>query len=125
MVRNIIFIDRLLSRNDRQKEMCQTIRAGVERYLSAEYIQRTILTMIMPEWPHTEVDPPADRHQRLLETRIDVIPTSHAQPDAVTLRHDDAGRPDLHVKVIDLARLERLLLVAGVIGPLEQHAFAV
>jgi len=47
---------------------------------------------------------------------IDVVAPAHGQSHAVALRHDDAGRDDLDVELIDPAGFERLLLVVGVIG---------
>src|SRR5262245_28753414 len=50
----------------------------------------------------------------------DVIAPAHAQPHTVALRHDDRGRDDLDVELVDLAGLERLLLVVGMVGPERQ-----
>ena len=48
---------------------------------------------------------------------IDIVTAADAQRNAIVLRHDDAGRDDLDIKLVNLARLERLLFVMGVVGP--------
>src|SRR5262245_15173873 len=48
---------------------------------------------------------------------INVVLSADSEADAIAGRHHDRGRPDLDVELDDLALLERLLLVVGVIGP--------
>ncbi len=42
--------------------------------------------------------------------------------NAVARRHDDAGRPDLDVELVDLSGRERLLLVVRMVRPVGQRA---
>ena len=49
-----------------------------------------------------------------------VVLAAHRKRDPVAGRGDDRGRPQLDVELGDLARLERLLLVVRVIGPVGQ-----
>src|SRR5262245_14688334 len=46
-----------------------------------------------------------------------VVLAADRQADAVSRRHDHRGRPDLDVDLHYLARLQRLLAVVRVIGP--------
>ena len=50
-------------------------------------------------------------------TGIHIVATADAQRDTIALWHNDAGRDDLDVELIDLSGRERLPFVMGVIGP--------
>jgi len=63
----------------------------------------------------------AATYRRLLEAGVDVVPAPDGEADPVALGHDDGGRPDLHVQVVDLPRDERLLFVMRVVGPVGQR----
>src|SRR4029450_5100892 len=48
---------------------------------------------------------------------VDVVLAADGEGDAVPRGHDDAGRPDLDVELVDLARVQGLDLVVGVVRP--------
>src|ERR1044072_4082409 len=46
-----------------------------------------------------------------------VVASADRERDAIARGHNDGRRPDLDVELRHLARLERLLIIVGVIGP--------
>ena len=58
-------------------------------------------------------------------TRVNVIGATHRQRQAIAPRQHDAGRPYLHIDLVDLPRGELLLLVMGVVGAVRQRELLV
>ncbi len=89
----------------------------MNRRLPAVDFQRPVARVIVQEGPVAgefvlHVGKAAAR-----STGIDIITAADAQGNAIVLRHDDAGRDNLDIKLVNFSRLERLLFVMGVVGP--------
>src|SRR6267142_2808563 len=86
---------------------------------SAKDLRRTVRFIVMREWaaPFHRVFHVREARRRIV---VLVVAAADAERDAMTLRHDDAGRPDLDVELHRLPRLERLLLVVRMPRPIGQ-----
>src|SRR6202042_1809198 len=51
---------------------------------------------------------------------IDIVLAANVQFDAISARHDNAGRPYLDIEFNRLPGSQRLNLIMGVIGPVER-----
>src|SRR5262245_29945904 len=100
--------------------MRRAVGTGVQRHIAAEDCRRTIARIVVGEG--TDASPHLAQR---LQARAglawkDVVGAAHGERQAVALRQHNAGRPDLDIDLIDLARCELLLLVMGVIGAIRQ-----
>src|SRR3984957_12339283 len=85
---------------------------------AAEHIARPVSRVIMPKWtaagPHPAVGvfcPP-----RL--AGINVVLSAYRQRDAISCWHDDAGRPNLDINLVNLPLRERLYFFMAVLVPI-------
>src|SRR5262249_10451791 len=90
---------------------------------SGENLRRPIARIVMQERTASRQLILAIRQPSAAATRIDVVLATDTQADAMTGRHDDRGRPDLHVERNNLAPLERLFLGVPVIRPVRLGKF--
>src|SRR5215510_6525036 len=105
-----------LLRNDRQQQVVLLALVEVDGGLAAVDLDRAVARVVVQERAaagelvlHVGQPPAA-------AAGVDIVAAAHRERHAITGRHDDAGRPDLDVELIDLAALERLLLAVRVIG---------
>ena len=86
-----------LRRDDRQHDVRLTLAPKCSVIARVEHLRRTILRMIVEERtdPREIVERMRDRQRR---SGVLEVATRHRHGDAVALRHDDAGRPDLDIE---------------------------
>src|SRR5690606_38739378 len=101
--------------------MCLAIRSRMQCHISAEYGRWPVPRIVMGErtnaGPHFAES--FDAGTRLAGEYV--VLSAHRQREPVPRRHDDAGRPDLDVDLVDFARGELLFLVVCVIGTIRQR----
>src|SRR5262245_35430834 len=88
----------------------------MQRGDAVEDLWRPVLRIVMKERPASRELVLEVRELAAARAGIDVVLAADREPDAMTLRHHDRGRPDLDVELDHLALLERLLLVVAVVG---------
>src|SRR5215510_13951316 len=84
---------------------------------AAEDRRRPVARIVMQERPAAGELVLEIRELAAARACIDVVLAADRQPDAMALRHQNRGWPDLDVELDHLAFFERLLLIMGVIGP--------
>jgi hypothetical protein len=71
----------------------------------------------MSKWAYAGPHPPMGVFCPAGLTRINIVFSAYRQRDAISRWHDNAGRPDLDIDLVDLPRFERLDLVMGMVRP--------
>src|SRR5262245_3992428 len=98
-----------LLRNDRQQQVVLLALVEVDGGLAAVDLDRAVARVVVEERAaagelvlHVGQPPAA-------AAGVDIVAAAHRERHAITGRHDDAGRPDLDVELIDLSAIEPVL----------------
>src|SRR5262245_13851000 len=115
----------LFRRNDREQNIGLALRPGVQRYVASEDGRGPVARVIMAERPYTGPLLTEGLRARGRFSTIDVVFAANGEPDTVTSRHDDTGRPNLDIDLVSFARCEFLDLIVGMIRPIRQRELLV
>src|SRR5262245_25018722 len=104
-------------RDDRQQNEILSAIAEMQRRLAAINFQLPIARIIVQKGPvacelvlHVRKPAPGS-------AGIHIVAAAYGQRDTMTLRHDDTGRNDFDIELVDLSGLQGLLFVVCMIGP--------
>src|SRR5262245_64440067 len=105
----------LFLRDDRDQHIRLPARTRVQRDVAAEDRGRAVARVVMSERPDAgpHLAERLDAGARL--AGIHIIGAADGQRDPITFWQNDAGRPDLDVNLVDLARRQLLLLIVRMI----------
>ena len=93
----------------------------MQRHGLAEDLRGTIAGIVVLERTDAGEHRPERAEPGGRPAGIFVIAPAYRQSDAMAGGYDDAGRPDLDVQLVDLAGLQRLLLVVRVVRAVRQR----
>src|SRR6201999_2379255 len=96
-------------------------RPGVDRDFAAEHVARPVSRVVMSKWADPGPHPTVGVFRTAGLAGINVVFSAYRQRDAISRRHDNAGRPDFDIDLVDLSRRERLYLVMAVIRAVRQR----
>jgi len=95
--------------------MRSSVGADVQRRLASKNLRRPVARVVVQEWPAAfkfvfEASNPFAARVRIL-----VIFSAHSEPNPVAGGHHNGSRPDLNVKLDNLAGSQQLHFIMGVI----------